>query len=346
MAKIYTQPERAKIPTKIGSKGKPKQPTLLLDKSAQLGSPCESKAKGGSESQIKWQKAARKKGISYAMAMQLANVPDSTMHKSYKRTLYCQDILLQDGYTVHSKLCKQRWCNVCNGIRSSNLIEGYKLPLEQLGKLYFVTLTMRSVKAEQLSATVHRMLKQFRVIIHNYLRLKYKIKLKGIRKMECNYNPKKDTYNPHIHFILSTDRPCELLLLKSLWLTCFPEHTEPDAQDIRPVKDDDSLLELFKYSTKPVTKDGFSPEALDKIYSAFKKRRLIQPVGIKKLPEDRQIDKVKDAIDFQPSQSEVWKYTYTHKDWTGAKGQKFSGYVPDKDTFELFKRIDNPRKRK
>lgn len=320
------------------SNSTPKEGTYLLDKLAQLGKPNADKGLQPSETHKKYLRKARKKAIGYAMATELLQVENSPLHKSYKSTLYCSNILLQEGNKIHSKACKQRWCNVCNGIKTADYINGYMPSLNQLGKLYFVTLTIKSVPKSELRETISQMLKVFRSIHHDTLRKKYGIRLDGIRKIECNYNAHNRTFNPHFHIVASTGHACELLLLKSLWLNAFPSGTHPEAQDIKKA-DEGSLMELFKYATKPVTKGEFNPYALDTIYTAFKGKRLVQPFGgVKKVDTKEQRPK-DDVIDFQPSMNEVWGYDYGNKDWLSSKGKPFTGYKPDSDTSELLQNI-------
>ena len=315
-----------------------------LDKLAQLGKLNDSKPLEPSESHKKYLKKARKKAIGYAMATELLKVESSPLLKSYKSTLFCSGILLQEGNSIRTKQCKQRWCNVCNGIRTADLINGYMPPLKQLGKLYMVTLTIRSVTAKDLKDTISTMGKKVRTIQHDRLRKVHGFTLTGIRKIECNYNASKDTYNPHIHFVIHADKACQLLLLKAEWLNAFPDDTEADAQDIRPA-DDDSLHELFKYATKPLTKGEFSAHAQDIIYTAFRGKRLIQNMGgLKKHKTDVERSP-SDEIDFQPATNEIeiWGYEYQHKDWVTSKGAKFTGYRPDQKTKELLRIIEQPK---
>ena len=57
--------------------------------------------------------------------------------------------------------------------------------------------------------------------IHNQCKKRHQrgkgIKLIGIKLLECNFNPAKQTYNPHFHLIVPNEEIAELL--KSEWLT-------------------------------------------------------------------------------------------------------------------------------
>jgi len=171
-----------------------KESTALLDKLAQLGTLSESKAKDLSKSHKHFLKKSRKKAFSYGIARHLVGVQDSALHKAYVSTLYCNNIILQDGPKASTKYCKQRWCPICNGIRTADLINGYYPTLKQLGNLYFVTLTKQSVKANDLKQTFKVMRNGLRHIQHNTLRKKHGIKLIGIRKVESNYNANEENF--------------------------------------------------------------------------------------------------------------------------------------------------------
>ena len=80
------------------------------------------------------------------------------------------------------------------------MMAGYIEPLRELGDLYFTTLTIKNVKAENLAETIEKMLKDISNIIR-VLRERKKINISGIRKIEITYNAKMDTYHPHFHIL-------------------------------------------------------------------------------------------------------------------------------------------------
>jgi len=323
-----------------------KESTALLDNLEQLGILNDSKGFKPSKSHENYLKKSRKKAISYSLASKLADVKDTPLRKSYIRTLYCNDIIYQNGKKATTEYCKSRWCPICNGIRTADHIQGYLHPLLELGNLLFVTLTIKAVEANELKETIAKMNKAIRHIQHNTLRKKHGIKLVGIRKIEVNYNAKTLTFNPHFHIILSTENISDAFTLVDEWLSYFPDTTDRKAQDIRPIdlsdkEDRNHLLELFKYASKTVTKDGFSPEAQDAIYRALFRKRTLQPIGIKKKPIAKR-EREDLPIDFQPEQAETWFYDYAYKDWLNAKGETLTGYKPNKKTRQLLKNIATP----
>lgn len=342
----------------VSAKKLPKKPlktdcsggAVYLDKLAQLGTPTESKAPEVSENQKYWQKKAKKKAVSYAISSKLLQVENSPLHKAYLSTLYCNKTILQDGQKATTEYCKQRWCPICSGNRTADLINGYLPTLIQLGNLWFVTLTASAVKGNELKQQFKTLVKAFRHIQHNTLRKKHNIRLQGIRKLETNYNAKEGTFNAHIHCVLSAENMNDMYVLVQEWLYYFPDTTDRDAQKIQKVdytkkEDKDFLLELFKYTTKTVTKDGFCPEAQDIIYTALKRSRAIQPIGsIKKIPKDK-IKRQAVGIDFQPTKEgvEIWEYVFRYFDWKAADSTDLTGYKPDEKTKRILKKIDNHR---
>lgn len=328
MTKLHSTPQSTKQKTSS------KESKHNLDKLAQLGKPCESKI---TDCQTKFQKAARRKRLTHAVVTKLVAL-DSPLKKSYIRTAYCNDLILQEGIKVSRKYCNNRWCLVCNSIRTAKAINGYKNPLQDLGKIYFLTLTIKAVKQQDLAQTISKMYKAFRYIHHNVLRLNYGIRLKGLRKFECNYNEEEDTFNPHIHLVLS-GKACELLLIKSLWLNYFPKETKPAAQDIREANED-TLQEMFKYFTKIVVNSDFNAIASDIIFRAMKGKRVYQSLGIKRVSEEVKRITSED-IDFQPKQVEIWKYQIDRYDWINSKGQAFCDYKPLKKYVRFIDKIES-----
>lgn len=323
----------------------PKRGSLYLDTLGQLGNPCESRV---SESLNKFNKKARRKAIGRPKAVSLyhtAKEVNSPLRRAYGRSIDCIETLMQDGDTVKGRYCKARWCPVCGANYAGQAINAYKPVLDALGQLYFVTLTKPSVKAEGLKESIRGANKTFKHIRHDIMRPKFKTKFKGVRKIECNYNSKADTYNPHIHFLVGNTTPCELLLLMSLWMD-NSEGALPQAQSIVKVTESDKdkhLTEVFKYSVKDVTKDEvFMPAAHDLIYQAMYKMRVFDRVGIKKAPIDES-NRMKTQIDFQPSQNEVWGYDYKSHDWTTSKGQVFTGYSPTLEDLTIIDKMNNPK---
>lgn len=285
-----------------------------------------------------YQNKAKAKAISNAITLKLVDVK-SPMEDYYWNAWHCNGILEQSGKRLIGTYCNTRHCLVCNRIRAAKAIIGYSQPLQKIEGLNFVTLTRQSVKAEDLKTSVSSMVNSFRNIQKNLAKT-YGIKLKGIRKVEINYNPKADTFNPHFH-LLSSGTPCEMLLLKTLWLNQFSEGiADIQAQDVRQTNED-SVNELFKYFTKVLINGELHPKAMDVIFTAMKGKRTIQPFGgIKKVTEDVEDIQAED-IDFKPEQNTLWQWNDNYFDWISEDGETLSGYIPSKKTLELIQNIND-----
>lgn len=257
---------------------------------------------------------------------------DSPLNKAYRRTLFdCTALLLQEGQKVTSRYCNARWCNTCNRIRTAKLLEGYRKPLQAFLEPYFVTLTIPNVPKESLQEAIKTMLKTIQLIVRARRRT---TELNGIRKLECTYNAETDTYHPHFHFIV--DGKANSKWIVSQWLQRNPTASHK-AQDYRKA-DQNSLMELFKYTTKIVSKTdkGFQVyvKPLDGIFQAMYKLRTFQPFGnVRMISEDIE-DIESDTYDIPYYESVVWMWEGT--DWYSMlTGEPLTGYEPSKRMIEL-----------
>jgi hypothetical protein len=293
-----------------------------------------------------YQKRAKAKATTDAMVFRMVDL-ESPLQKAYWNTFHCTGVIIQEGGKASATYCKNRWCIVCNRIRAAQLIIGYKEPLSNLENPYFVTLTIRSVPGVDLSKTMDEMYSTFRQIKKNAS--KQGVDIKGIRKLECNYNWKTKKYNPHFHLIVEGLKESKYLLQK--WRGKNPKTTTRKAQDLQPINSETetgAMLELFKYFTKTVTKEGFNPGSADTIYRAFKGRRVVQPMGIKMVDvSDEEISNISaQQIDFKEHQNSHWTWHRLVMDWVNGWGELLSEYEPTKEDIELFEAIKNPYKNK
>ena len=279
---------------------------------------------------------AKAKAISNEMALKLVDC-NSPLKQGYFNTYYCSSTILQDGNKAKARYCKYRWCLVCNRIRTANLIKGYLTPITQLSDLKFITLTVVSVKDFQLKQTIEDMQAKFNQIV-DVLRKTHKIKLQGLRKIECNYNINSDTYNPHFHCLVSLNDNQAKLLVK-LWMDRNLSN-DIKAQNIRTASAT-TLPEMFKYFTKMLTKGQFYPQPQDVIFQAFKNKRTVQSYGIKKDVSEDITDLIGQEIDFKDNQSEIWVWDKNFYDWVSSQGETWCDYKPSLITQEL---INNIRK--
>ncbi len=299
----------------------------ILDKLAQLGHLPQKTTPETFRKTIS--KRARAKTITVQLSLALANNnPSSILNKSYWNTFYCANAMTIEKGNVTCKYCKNRWCLVCNRVRTATNIRTYYNVLNKFEKPYFVTLTIPNVQGENLPSTIDGMLGNFREIIHS--RTLRGLGAKGVRKLECTYNLGRNDYHPHMHIVVDGFQQAEAI--KKKWLGLYPGALEY-LQDIRQCNEG-SLMELFKYFTKIVSKVGKGEiavytNALDTIFRAMKGRRTYQGFGIKR-------DKIEDdytVIDerFIDDEISTWVFEQDCSDWINiVSGEKYTDYIPSK----------------
>jgi hypothetical protein len=238
------------------------------------------------------QKRARAKSFSSAVAVGLVEAAEKTdgkKIKSYWGSYHCASVasLHADG-KVTSKYCKNRWCLVCNRIRTAKVINQYLPDLKkwlQDDDLYLVTLTDVNVPADVLPGEVQRLKDEFRKIAEaakKQAQRGKRDKFLAIRKLECTYNHRKNDYNPHIHALVKGKDNAQFVLDQHF-------KRSPTAgkkgQDISLVNGAKGMLEVFKYSAKMITKVGdkrkVNLSAMHVIYKAFDGVRTLQPYGFR-----------------------------------------------------------------
>lgn len=282
------------------------------------------------QQKLNLQKRARAKAFTNSFIFDLIDLK-SPLLKSYWDTTRCTSIVLQEGKKITSRYCKQRWCLTCNRIRTAKMINGYKEPLAELKEPQFVTLTIPNVKAKYLKSTIEDMNTSLKAIRKN-LKKTYKIELKGLRKYECTYNSKENSYHPHFHLIVESKEASNKLI--DLWLNKYPKASRK-AQDLRPASEE-SIIELCKYFTKVISKDNdYNPKALDIMFRSAKGKRTFQPIGIKKTVSEDIEEIASQEIDFKEPQTEIWQYEKQYFDWVSSQGETLSEYKPTKEDYKV-----------
>jgi plasmid rolling circle replication initiator protein Rep len=146
--------------------------------------------------------------------------------KAYWNTYHCQNLIYTSNGKMYAPHCKNRFCTYCCGIRKAELINRYRPVLKSWPKPYFVTLTIKAIKATQLSRMIKAINRAFMLIIARNRKQALRgkgIKLVGLRSLECNYNPKKRTYNPHLHLLVPDKETADIIVSEwlSTWTTKF-----------------------------------------------------------------------------------------------------------------------------
>ena len=302
--------------------------TPSLDKLAQLATSSNSDTYSG-QKLANLKKRARAKYMTNSYTVALASLK-SPLQKSYNNTVYgCATTILQTQNKLTSTYCKNRWCLVCNRIRTAKLIRGYLPQLEKIEHKYFVTLTIPNVTGSELRGSIQEMIKKFQVINKSFADRNNK--LVGIRKLECTYNPIRGDFHPHFHLLIQGEDNAKLLLNE--WLKRFPKACI-QGQDIRPA-DNSSVYELFKYFTKIISNKSVYIQPLDIIFQAMRNLRVYQPFGIKMISdeiEELQSEVYEDIIKCD----KIW--TWFEQDWIDFEtGEFLTGYVPDDILIKLMK---------
>ena len=253
---------------------------------------------------------------------------DSPINDDYRQAYMCNEYLFQNGKKITSNYCQKKCCTVCNRIKSAQNLVKYGERILSLENLYLVTLTNKNVFPGHLEDEVDRMYQSL-IRIKKNLYKTYKIRINGFRSFECTYSFEKG-FNPHFHFIVQGKDVASTLI--KLWLDQFKGTASASAQDMKPVRNDKkSLLEVFKYIAKPVTKGYYSATAYDETMITAKKHRVTEALGSIR---GRSSDRVDDLdigdlhsqeIDFKGDRIEVWKYITDLYDYVSPEGELLLG---------------------
>lgn len=226
------------------------------------------------------------------------------MLKAFWNTYHCLNRVVSHDGKMFGAYCKNRACTVCNGIRKAELIGKYYPTIKEWTEPYFVTLTIKAIKANRLNLVVKKLKEGFETILRKYSKRHQRgkgIKLVGIKSLECNFNPEKGTYNPHFHLIVANKKIADtlinewLLLWKSKWSNRL-------AQKSIPIKNlENALVEIIKYGTKiftePDVRKKVKGEKNSRIYAgalfnilwAMKSHRLFERFGFNLPPNAKAV---------------------------------------------------------
>ncbi len=270
--------------------------------------------------------------------------------KSYWNAYHCLNTVYKAAgslYIDEDKYCKNRICAVCCGIRKAELINKYLPELLSWWDTHFLTLTVKAVPADQLKKLIDEMVKAFSGIIAKYRKRHQRgrgIKLMGIKSIESNFNPKAQTYNPHLHILIPSKQMADIL--KKEWLLYWGILTDPQAQRYRPVKDTEkSLSEVIKYSTKIFTR--FDPNdkkkpiaentiliyaaAIDNIVAALKPHRVFDRFGFNLPPTKKAKGNYTKLSVYQELHFDIKKTDWINVD----TAEPLSGYTPPQELTSL-----------
>lgn len=281
-----------------------------------------------------YRKRARAKYFTNHLVFKLVDL-DSPLKDGYWDSYHCSNIITQSEGALTSKYCNNRWCQVCNRIRTAKSIKGYLPKIQEMTDPYLVTLSRPNVTAEELPSEIDKIQKAFKSI-QNHFRRTRKQTLYGLKKLECTYNYRRNDYHPHLHIMVEGGEEVAAAIVDR-WLETN-ESSSIKGQDYRSIdKDNNGALEMFKYFTKLTTKiktekgetTYIHPESLDTIFRAMKGRRVYQPIGgMRKVNIDVE-ELQKDEIDeLNKSVEELWEYDTEFADWISQDGEVLTGYTP------------------
>jgi plasmid rolling circle replication initiator protein Rep len=275
---------------------------------------------------VKYKKRAKSKYITMSFINDMCSL-NSSLTKSYRNTAFCVNQLNydQEKKSLTGKYCNNRWCLVCNRIRTGKLMNNYYEKFCKIHDAHFLTLTIPNCSGEILYQEIDFMIKTFRKITQKLKRTKNN--QPGLRKIECTYNSKLDNYHPHFHIITSSKTQAQEILRLWHYFYC---NISMLAQDIRPA-DPGTLKELFKYFTKIVIRNKktdkntyiINCKALNTINESMYMRRVFQSFGgLKKCSEE--VDEIQSDYFETEKNSNIWDWIQIESDWISDDGEKLT----------------------
>jgi len=241
---------------------------------------------------------AKRKTITQIMMLKLIEISEKNsepeLAKAFWNSYYCQEKVYTANGRLYGKYCKNRFCTLCCSIRKADIINRYKPVIEKWEDPYFVTLTVKACKANQLGNYFNSLNKNFSKIINKHKKRHQRgkgLKLVGIKSLESNYNPVRKTYNPHLHIIVANKEMADILLNE--WCDRAKKgYVNRKGQKADKVWNlDNALVEIIKYGSKIFTepdlkkrsKETTSPKvylnALYTILFAMKGKRIFDRFG-------------------------------------------------------------------
>lgn len=305
-----------------------------------------------------WKDRAKRKMITRNLILALVDAVikkgDMERQQVYWNAFHCQNNLFSHGGRIYGKYCKNRFCTVCCSIRKAEIINKYLPVISKWEDPHFVTLTAKAVPEAKLRTWFDLFKRGFRFIREKYKKRNQRgkgIKLVGIKSLECNFNPIKKTYNPHLHLIVANAEIAKILVTEwqRMWNKKGIKYTVPWAQDMRRVENiEHDLIELIKYGSKIFTEPDVNYKgksriplmiyaaALDTIICAMKPYRLFERFGFN-LPKQAKRHKPPEFLE----QYEEWAFHPSLNDWYNMEtGELLTGYIPTPQIRFLLGRID------
>lgn len=286
---------------------------------------------------------AKRKMLSQKLNLKLVDIAnkkgEEERAKSYWNAFHCQGKLISSNGRIFGKFCKNRFCMLCCSIRKAEIINSYLPTIKTWEEPYFVTLTVKSVKARDLKKRVYDVLRAFKIITERNKKRHQRrkgIQLIGIKSLECNFNPQKRIYNPHLHFIVPNKEVADLLITEwcELWTSRFVSHKAQNATKIWDKEN--ALIEVVKYSTKIFTDPNMAKKgkatappyiylsALDTIVAALQQHRIFDRFGFNLPKKDKPIRKQTVLSEYSELKYDSKKFDWVKND----TDEVLTGYIP------------------
>lgn len=301
---------------------------------------------------------AKRKMITQTMVLRLIDVVEKKgkkreQTKGYWNTYHCQNKVYTVEGRMYGKYCKNRACTLCCSIRKAEIINKYLPVIKTWSEPYLVTLSVKAVPKKWLRMRLRNVLRAFNEINDMYRKRNQRghpVRLVGIKSLECNFNPEKKTYNPHLHLIVPNKEIADILIKE--WLKKWtPKFASPKAQHSSLVYNKEkALIEVIKYGSKIFTEPDVNNKsnsivnrtihaaALNNIFSAMKGLRIFERFGFD-LPKQ---ENKQDTKMMQTSAYNAWVFDPKAHDWINTiNDESLTDYEPEYALLDLLgNRID------
>ena len=211
----------------------------------------------------------------------------------------CNQIWLKsDGSVSGLNRCKSRFCQMCNWREAKKNFSIVREAMEKIEEnekhiFLFATFTLRNPTPTQLTPTINRMMK---AINRMQSRKFWRNRVQGyIRHFEITFNAEKQTFHPHLHYILAMpadyfrnkDVYITIDQFKSMWCECAEIKNVSENQFkieyINGNEIENAVAETSKYAIKMAeTVKVKNPRIVKILMQAVHGRRLIAFGGIYK----------------------------------------------------------------
>lgn len=341
--------EPSHAPDRLSERSERTQLAVAVGRAAALDTTAQLRQQPRSAADILTRRAKSKLLTDISLEGLLELGTSTPLSKAYRRTQACALELRNEGGKLTGRYCGNRWCLVCNRIRTAKLREAYTPVLRDWTAPYFVTLTIPNVPAAQLHGAVRTMVRALQRI-SLAMRRTDRLPLTAVRKIECTYNPERRDFHPHFHLVVRDRHAAHILLRR--WLEAFPD-AKRRAQDVRQARAESLMAELFKYLTKMVIRQDKRvrrppPRALDVIFRALRGLRTVQPMGFRLsrdaetvTDEDAELELTANVAARMGDSSFRWHHSLT--DWVDeSTGELLTGYTPGRAMNEIIRQLRAP----